>query len=122
MQESWEARSERRDPIEQLLLLKNRFSGGLHLKPEEILILEALHLLIEHEIEEDFLLESDLKDRIPRTSDCLKLEIEPHHTNQIIQKLLQTGILRLTFGGTRQRYRLSRLRQSLAECLLDEVD
>ncbi len=122
MQESWGARSERRDPIEQLLLLKNRFSGGLHLKPEEILVLEALHLLIEHEIEEDFLLESDLKDRILRTSDCLKLEIEPHQTNQLIQKLLQTGILRLTFGGTRQRYRLSRLGQSLAKCLLDEVD
>jgi hypothetical protein len=96
--------------------------GGLHLKPEEILILEALHLLIEHEIEEDFLLESDLKDRILRTSDCLKLEIEPHQTNQLIQKLLQTGILILTFGGTRQRYRLSRLGQSLAKCLLDEVD
>lgn len=114
-------RDSERDALDKLFSLKSRFSEGLRLSMENVLALGWLYFL-ESGREGVSLTEHDVKDAIMDASKHLQLEIEPGQVNGLIQRLLQTGVLKAVIVGRHQGCRLARLGRNMAKSLLEEVD
>lgn len=114
-------RDSEHDALDKLFFLKNRFSDGLKLSMENVLTIGWLYFL-ESGREGVSLTEHDVKGAIVEASKHLHLEIEPHQINTLIQRLLQTGVMKAVVVGRHQGCRLARLGRNIAKSLLEEVD